>query len=90
MVLARVPKHSIRERAAYGFFAGLDGAGQPRWTADIARRVAAFTHPGRCGRSSLGHDAGLGRYLWVQVRPGVEPRVRGGLGIYDAPGPWGP
>ena len=38
MVLARVPKHSIRERAAYEFFAGLDGAGQPRWTADIARR----------------------------------------------------
>ena len=90
MVLARVPRGRIRERAAYEFFAGLDDAGRPSWTADIARREAAFTHPGRCGRSSLGHDAGLGRYLWVQVLPGVEPRVRGGLGIYDAPGPWGP
>ena len=90
MVLARVPEHSIRERAAYESFAGLDDAGRPSWTADIARREAAFTHPGRCGRSSLGHDAGLGRYLWVQVLPGVEPRVRGGLGIYDGPEPWGP
>jgi hypothetical protein len=90
MVLARVPKNSIRERAAYEFFAGPDSAGQPCWTADIARREAAFTHPGRCGRSSLGHDAGLGRYPWVQVLPGVEPRVLGGLGIHDAQGPWGP
>jgi hypothetical protein len=90
MVLARVPRGRIRERAAYDFFAELDGAGQPRWTAEIARRESAFTHPGRCGRSSLGHDAGLGRYLWVQARPGVEPRVRGGPGIYDAPRPWGP
>jgi CubicO group peptidase (beta-lactamase class C family) len=90
MVLARVPKNSIRERTAYELFAGLDDAGQPRWTADIGRREAAFTYPGRCGRSSLSHDAGLGRYLWVQILPGVEPRVRGGLGIYDAPEPWGP
>ena len=90
MVLARVPRGRIRERASYEFFAGLDDASQPRWTADIARRKSAFTHPGRCGRSSLCHDAGLGRYLWVQVLPGVQPRVRGGLGIYDAPEPWGP
>ena len=88
MVLARVPRGRIRERAAYEFFAGLDDAGRPSWTADIARREAAFTHPGRCGRSSLSHDAGLRRYLRVQVLPGVERRVRGGVGIYDAPEPW--
>ena len=90
MVLARVPKHRIRERAAYEFFAGLDSVGRPKWSADIARREATFTHPGRCWRSSLSDNAGLGRYLWVQVLPGAEPRVRGGLGIYDAPEPWGP
>jgi hypothetical protein len=90
MVLARVPRGRILERAAYEFYAGLDDDGQPRWTAEIAQRGSVFTHPGRCGRSSLSFDAGLKRYLWVHVLPGTEPRVRGGLAIYDAPEPWGP
>jgi hypothetical protein len=105
MVLARVPKDSIRKRAAYEFFAGLDDAGRPRWSADIARREAAFTHPGRCGRSSLSHDAGPGRYLWVQALPGVTrpplatsaEKTRGSTpcvdvvsGVAGEGGRWGP
>ncbi|HEX8204274.1 MAG TPA: hypothetical protein VF590_27600, partial [Isosphaeraceae bacterium] len=90
MVLARVPRDRIRERPAYQFFAGLDAAGRPSWTDRIALRGAAFSHPRRCGRSSLGFDPGLNRYLWVQVLPGSDPCLRSGLGIYDAPEPWGP
>src|SRR5581483_5022246 len=31
MVLARVPKDKLREKAAYEFFAGLDAEGRPTW-----------------------------------------------------------
>jgi hypothetical protein len=40
-------------------------------------------------------DAGLRRYLWVQIIPGTEgkkadTRFEGGFAVYDAPEPWGP
>jgi Domain of unknown function (DUF4185) len=84
MVLARVPKDRVRDRAAYEFFTG-DG-----WTNDIARRGAVFTHVGRCYRSNVTYNAGLKRYLWCQTLPGSDARFKGGFGIYDAPEPWGP
>jgi hypothetical protein len=28
--------------------------------------------------------------MWVQIIPGGDTRFKGGLGIYDAPEPWGP
>jgi CubicO group peptidase (beta-lactamase class C family) len=90
MVLARVPRGRIGDRAAYEFFEGRDGRNRPVWTRDIARRGAVFTHRGRCYRSGISYDAGLKRYLWCQVLPGGDPRFRGGIGIYDAPEPWGP
>ncbi|HEV3165010.1 MAG TPA: serine hydrolase [Isosphaeraceae bacterium] len=90
MVLARVPKGRIKERSAYEFFAGRDATNQPIWTADISRRGAVFSHEGRCYRSSVSYNAGLKRYLWCQILPGVDPRFHGGFGIYDAPEPWGP
>ena len=49
-----------------------------------------FSNPARCWRSAVSYDAPLRRYLWVQILPGGDPRFRGGLGIYDAPEPWGP
>ena len=90
MVLARVPKARLRERAAYEFFTGLDAKGAPMWTSDITERGAVFTHRGRCYRSGITYNAGLKRYLWVQVLPGKDPRFAGGFGVYDAPEPWGP
>jgi CubicO group peptidase (beta-lactamase class C family) len=95
MVLARVPKGKITERAAYEFFTGLDEKEQPLWSSDIARRGAVFTHRGRCYRSGISYSAGLKRYLWVQIVPGTEgkkadTRFEGGFGIYDAAQPWGP
>lgn len=90
MVLARVPKDRIRDRAAYTFFQQFDASGQPAWTPDPERRGGVFTHPGRCYRSGITYNAALKRYLWVQILPGKDTRFTGGLGIYDAPEPWGP
>jgi hypothetical protein len=90
MVLARVGRQRIAERGAYEFFAGLDAAGSPTWTSDIAGRRPVFTHTARCYRSAISYNGPLRRYLWCQVLPGDDPRFSGGLGIYDAPEPWGP
>jgi CubicO group peptidase (beta-lactamase class C family) len=95
MVLARVPKERITERKAYEFFRGHDEKRQPLWSNEIADRGAVFDHKGRCYRSGITFNAGLKRYLWVQIIPGTEgkkadTRFEGGFGIYDAPEPWGP
>jgi CubicO group peptidase (beta-lactamase class C family) len=94
MVLARVPKNQVSRPDGYEFFTGLDSRGQPAWSKDILRRGAVFTNPGRCYRSGITHNAALKRYLWVQILPQSRhpqgPRFQGGLGVYDAPEPWGP
>ena len=90
MVLARVPKGTITNQAAYEFFNGLDASGNPLWTTDIAQRQAVFTHPGKSFRSSISYHAASKRYLWIQTLPGADLFLGGGFGIYDAPEPWGP
>jgi hypothetical protein len=94
MVLARVPADRITDRAAYEFFAGRNGSGQPAWTKDVAQRGAVFTNPGHCYRGGVTYDAALHRYLWCQILPESTdkggPRFQGGFGVYDAPEPWGP
>jgi len=90
MVLARVPKQRILERGAYEFFVKLDKHGEPTWTRNLARRGAVFTHrPRRCYRSGVTYNAPLRRYLWCQTL-GTDARFKGGIGIFDAPEPWGP
>jgi hypothetical protein len=94
MVLARVPKDKMRERAAYQFFKGLNESGEPQWTASIAERGPVFRNPQSCYRSGITYNAALHRYLWCQILPASThpegPRFQGGFGIYDAPEPWGP
>lgn len=85
LVLARVPKEKIRERAAYEFFVRRDAAGKPEWTRDIARRGPVFTFPGMCQRVDAVYNPGLKRYLLA-----LGYSHNGGWGIYDAPEPWGP
>ena len=94
-VLMRAPKGRLTDRAAYEFFRGLDGEGNPTWTTDVSERGSVFHHPGRCQRSSVSYNAGLGRYLWWQSGypnpAGEDPRFDDSpLGIYEAPEPWGP
>jgi hypothetical protein len=97
LVLARVHKSRIRERAAYEFFTGQPGA--PAWSLDLARRSAVFAAAGLCHRASLSFSSGLKRFLLTQPVPTaasrdgtgkLDTRFIGGLAIYDAPTPWGP
>jgi len=94
MILARAPKDRLMERDAYRFFAGLDASGEPVWSEKFEERTGVFDHPGRCYRQGITWNAGLKRYLWVQILPESTdsrgPRFQGGMGIYDAPEPWGP
>jgi hypothetical protein len=90
MVLARVPKDKITIREAYEFFNQLDVNRQPVWTKDIAARAGVFENRGKCYRSGISFNPGLGRYLWSQIGPGKDSRFAGGFAVYDAPEPWGP
>ena len=94
MILARAPKNRLMERGAYEFFAGLDSNGRPKWSRELNDREAVFRHPRRCYRQQVTWNPGLKRYLWVQILPESTdsrgPRFQGGLGVYDAPEPWGP
>jgi CubicO group peptidase (beta-lactamase class C family) len=94
MVMARVLKKNITERAAYEFFQCLDENGNPVWTKEISDRGAVFIHPASCYRCGISYNKGLKRYIWCQVHPESNdqrgPRYQGGFGIYEAPEPWGP
>jgi hypothetical protein len=94
MVLARVPKDQLRSRDAYEFLSSVDSNNQPRWTKALEERGAVFTHPQRCYRSGITYSAPLKRYLWCQTLPeSTHPqgqRFQAGIGIYEAPEPWGP
>ena len=90
MILARVAKASIRDRNAYEYYAGLDTAGQPRWSDSADNRAAVFDHPGRVYRSGITYNPALQRYLWCQIIPVGDTRFAGGFGVYDSPEPWGP
>jgi hypothetical protein len=87
-----VPKGRIADRAAYEFFRGLNAAGAPTWTREIAERGAVFSFPGRVYRSGISYNAALERYVWYQLLSNEENELRfeGGMGVYDAPEPWGP
>jgi hypothetical protein len=97
MILMRVLKYQIAQRAAYQFFAGLDGSGTPTWSSEVADRKPVFGHHDACLRSGISYCAPLERYLWWQQLPQPaghpdrgDTRFDGGFGIYEAPEPWGP
>ena len=85
LVLARVPKGRVMDRAAWEFLVRVDEDGRPVWTRDLARRGAAFLYPGHVQRSDVVYDAGLRRYLLA-----LGYNHAGEWGLFDAPEPWGP
>ena len=85
LALARVPKRSVTDRAAWEFFKGLDGNGRAVWTADMALAGAVFDYPGNCRRADVVYNPGIGRYLLA-----LAYDAAGDWGIFDAPEPWGP
>jgi len=96
MVLTRVDKKDIEDWTAYEYFKGFDDQNNPVWTEDIRKRSAVFKNPGKCYRSGISYNEGLKRYIWCQILPLPSgeplrgPRYKGGLGIFEAPEPWGP
>jgi hypothetical protein len=98
LVLARVPKKKIRQRDAYEFFTG-QRAGRASWSPDLTRHGAVFSAASLCYRANVTYCSPLKRYLLVMAirtptahdKTGkIDTRFAGGLGIYDAPAPWGP
>jgi len=85
LVLARVAKDRVMERAGWEFLERVDESGGAVWTRDIGRRGAVFTYPGHVQRSEVVYDAGLRRYLLA-----VGYNHAGDWGLFDAPEPWGP
>lgn len=84
--LARTPKDKIMNRRAYEFFAGLDSDGQPIWLEDISKRKKVFSDEnGVAVRFGVIYNPGIKRYLLS-----VSHDNEGGLGIFEAPEPWGP
>ena len=96
MVMARVHKSEIKDWRRYEYFAGFEGDNKPLWSEDIRKREPVFINPGKCYRSGISYNKGLGRYLWCQTigtPTGAKHRnhrFRGGLGIFESPDPWGP
>jgi len=90
MVMARVTKSQIRNRSAYEYYKGIDDSGRPAWTGNIGQRGVLFVSPGKCYRSGISYNAVLKRYLWCQTIRRDDTHPKGGLGIFDAPQPWGP
>jgi hypothetical protein len=91
VVLARVPKDRVSDRAAYEFFAGTDGSGAPQWSTDIARRKPAFSDPNGVQRIGMSYNAGLHRYVLTSAhQTGDGATHTPALGVFEAPEPWGP
>ncbi len=95
-VLARVLKNQVKDWRNYEYFAGLQDGDKPIWSDDIRKREPVFTNPGKCYRSGITYNKGLGRYLWcqaIQLSPSekyTDLRFGGGLGIFESSRPWGP
>lgn len=86
--LARVPKATILDRSSYRFFAGLDQHGNPQWSAAMSERLPVFTDPHGTGWSvSVSYNPGLKRYLLITEH---SKSMKGNIGIYASPEPWGP
>jgi CubicO group peptidase (beta-lactamase class C family) len=84
VVLARVSKQHIKDRAAWEFFAGADGS-SARWSSNISDRKPIITYPSHCERTDAVYDAPLKRYL---LTLGLGHGK--GWALLDAPTPYGP
>jgi len=89
-VLLRVPKDKIATQSAWQYFSGT--ATSPAWSSSYTSRKPIFTQSGKCYRSDMSWDAGLGRFIWWQNKcaQGEDCRSLGKFGVFDAPNPWGP
>jgi hypothetical protein len=94
LVLARVPKDRIVERSAWEFFGGMNAEGKPAWAREVSQRKPVFHDPMGAQRVALSYNAALKRYILVTSigthGNATKSMHTGGLGVFDAPEPWGP
>ncbi len=105
LLLGRVPKFEILQRASWQFYAGLDGSGQPRWSPDETQAQAVFRYERMTGENHVSYNPGIRRYLMGNYgfidadgnprpyhTPGKWPEsaLRSQLTLFEAPEPWGP
>jgi hypothetical protein len=91
IVLARVPKDKINDRFSYSFFAGLDTGGNPKWSTSSSQRVPILENKAQgVALPSISYNSKIGRYLLVVPHASEGELKTTGLGIFDAPEPWGP
>ena len=104
--LARVPKASVLDRAAWEFYAG-DAAGrevaEAVWTADEDAATPVLVDPGHVGHPTMTYNPGLGCFLlafgsdavphtWDTTYDEVKAtwHRHRELCVYEGPTPWGP
>lgn len=94
IVLARVPRAAVGDRAKWEFFAGRDPGGRPVWSPDLYKRKPVFTDPKGAQRIAITYNAALKRYFLTTSHK-VDANAQdvthtGALGVFEAPEPWGP
>lgn len=82
--LAFQPAAQIEQRESLRYFAGLDPAGQPRWSNRERDAVPLFSHP-YVGELSVTYNRYLGK--WLMLYNAEKPR---GINFRTADHPWGP
>lgn len=105
LLLGRVPKYSLLDRAAWEFYTGLDGEGQPTWNLDDAQAQPTFRYERMTGENHISYNPGIRRYLMGNygfIDPEGNPRpyhatggwpesaLRSQLTLFESPEPWGP
>ena len=90
IVMARVPKAKVADRAAWEFFTGLDDGGRPSWNRDIGARKPIFTDPQGTQRVAITYNAARRRYFLTTSHRDANQTHTAALGVFDAPEPWGP
>jgi hypothetical protein len=63
LLLGRVPRYQILQRASWQFFVGLDVSDQPEWSQDDDLAKPIFRYPLMTGENHVSYNAGIGRYL---------------------------
>jgi hypothetical protein len=97
VVLCRVPKGKIRDRAKYEFFVGMNGAAQARWSKDVTARVPVHTFPsGYVTKAnyvqdwmlSVAYNAPLSMYMMISGANGAGGTA-GADGVVSTKSCWG-
>jgi len=103
ILLGRVPKDRILDRAAWEFCADLADPTNPRWSPHEADATPVFAYPRMTGENHVSYSPGLKRYImgnYSFTTPDGAPQpyhqnwphsvAPSQLTLFEAPEPWGP